>query len=587
MNKIKINAGLYIAMFLFAGVAVFLACRNSGQAFATIPVPLGFEGEYSQNQGPWQPLSEKNGLSSYDGDLVLRGRFDLELPEGAQLKFYLNHIGISIYVNGQNVFESSYEKYPEMCGRLWCEWEYWNVTEEDTLEIHLHNPHSYGNRNAYNEFLDSLYMGGSEVLKHHYDSRSLPYRLFCSFVILASIALVGTAVGYQLLRLPGSTLLLKLGLMSLLMGIFMFFDAKDIQFRSDRIVFNTYVRQLAIMLSAWMLVTGIAELLHEKRKKIGEAAGYVLMIADAGFIVLSLAGVMRIYDTGIYWAGIQGILSVLLLALCISEVKSSGKRERYLLFSVMVLLAVLIAELFNAGIFWWQSGSCIKVVFGILFVLLLIKAVWMVAKNYQNSIGAKKLREDLKNSRVILAMSQIRTHFIFNILNAISGMCSYDPQKADDTLVMFSRYLRNNINIMEEDEPESFVKSLTHLEDYIRLEQVRFGERIHFEKMIEAEDFMIPPLVMQPVVENSIKHGILRKKAGGTIRLHTWRENGNNIIEISDDGVGFDINTAPKEGAVGIKNVRFRLENMVGGSMDVKSSPGVGTTVTIAIPKEK
>lgn len=90
---------------------------------------------------------------------------------------------------------------------------------------------------------------------------------------------------------------------------------------------------------------------------------------------------------------------------------------------------------------------------------------------------------------------------------------------------------------------------------------------------------------MQPVVENSIKHGILRKKAGGTIRLHTWRENGNNIIEISDDGVGFDTNTAPKEGAVGIKNVRFRLENMVGGSMDVKSSPGVGTTVTIAIPK--
>ena len=67
--------------------------------------------------------------------------------------------------------------------------------------------------------------------------------------------------------------------------------------------------------------------------------------------------------------------------------------------------------------------------------------------------------------------------------------------------------------------------------------------------------------------------------------LHAWEENGNNLIEISDDGAGFDTNAAPKEGAVGMKNARFRLEYMVGGTMNVKSSPGVGTTVTITIPK--
>lgn len=572
-------------MFLLAGLAVFLACRQSKQATMAVPVPLGFEGEYSQNGGAWEPISEENVFSAYDGDLVLRGKFDPELPEGAELRFYLNHIGMSIYVNGQMIYESSYEKYPDMCGSTWAAWDYWNMTAEDVFEIRLHNPHSYGNRNAYNEFLDSVWMSGREVLTSYFDKQNMPYRVFCAFILVAAIAFIGISVVYQRLRLPSSMLLLKLGIMSLLMGVYMYFDAKDIHLRSDQALFNTYVRQLAIMLAAWMLVNGITELLQGKRRKLAEAAGYVLMTADVVCIAFALAGVMRIYDTGIYWAILQGIVSLILLTLCIAEVKNSRKRDRFLLISAVVLLVVLVAELLNARMFWWKSGVCIKTVFGILFVLLLIQAMWMVAKNYQNAITARKLREELKNSRVILAMSQIRTHFIFNILNAISGMCEYDPQKADETLVMFSRYLRSNINIMEEDEPEAFTKSLEHLEDYIHLEQVRFGEKIKFEKLIEDDNFNIPPLVLQPVVENAIKHGLLRKKQGGTIRLHAWEENGNSVVEIADDGVGFDTNAALREGAVGMKNVRFRLKYMVGGTMDVKSIPGKGTTVTISIPK--
>lgn len=73
-------------------------------------------------------------------------------------------------------------------------------------------------------------------------------------------------------------------------------------------------------------------------------------------------------------------------------------------------------------------------------------------------------------------------------------MCEYDPQKADETLVMFAHYLRSNI--MEEDEPEAFTKSLEQLEEYVFLEQVRFGEKIQFAKNIEADNFKIPPLVL-------------------------------------------------------------------------------------------
>ena len=131
----------------------------------------------------------------------------------------------------------------------------------------------------------------------------------------------------------------------------------------------------------------------------------------------------------------------------------------------------------------------------------------------------------------------------------------YDPKKADETLVTFSRYLRKNINAMEEEQ-------------------------------LDTENFMMPPLVLQPIAENAIVHGLLEKKEGGTIRLHTWTENGSNIIQISDDGVGFDTEQPAGEDSVGLKNVRFRLTYLVNGTMEIISRPQEGTTVTITIPGE-
>ena len=82
----------------------------------SIPLPIRFTGEYSLNSGEWQTLGGETNLSAYDGDLVLRGRFDMELSEGAQIKFYLDHIGMTISMNGESIFESSQEIYPDMCG---------------------------------------------------------------------------------------------------------------------------------------------------------------------------------------------------------------------------------------------------------------------------------------------------------------------------------------------------------------------------------------------------------------------------------------------------------------------------------------
>lgn len=122
-------------MFLFAGLVIFQACRKSNQAMMSIPLPLKCTGEYSQDGGAWQTLSEDTDLSAYDGDLVLRVKVVPELMEGAQIKFYLNHIGMKISVNGESIFESSYEKFSDMCGNAWVMWELPALAPGDVLEI--------------------------------------------------------------------------------------------------------------------------------------------------------------------------------------------------------------------------------------------------------------------------------------------------------------------------------------------------------------------------------------------------------------------------------------------------------------------
>lgn len=176
MKKIPINLILYTVMFFIAGLLVISASCQSHQAVMSIPLPIHFTGEYSQGGGEWQMLDAKTDLSSYNGAVTLRGRFDTELLEGAEIRFYLNHIGVDICRDGEILYESSHEKFPDMCGSTWVSWVFPSASPEDVLEIRLYNPHSFGNRDAYNQFLDSIYIGGDVVMKNYFERQSLPYK---------------------------------------------------------------------------------------------------------------------------------------------------------------------------------------------------------------------------------------------------------------------------------------------------------------------------------------------------------------------------------------------------------------------------
>ena len=257
---------------------------------------------------------------------------------------------------------------------------------------------------------------------------------------------------------------------------------------------------------------------------------------------------------------------------------------------------VLILGLGTDLLLFYLRNSSAELILTLLSILIyiLIEGVRFVSKYFEqqnkiveNEITIAHNEAKLAESRFTMMMSQIRSHFIFNILNAISGMCKYDPEKADRTIVHFARFLRSNIDIMQNDDLVHFHSALRHLEDYVALEQVRYGDKIQFETDIEEDNFMLPPLVMQPIVENSIKHGLVSKTNGGTIVLRTRKDNDNIYIIIEDDGIGYDDSLIIGEKSIGIQNIKFRLQHMINGNLKIESVVNRGTKSIISLPRRE
>ncbi len=198
----------------------------------------------------------------------------------------------------------------------------------------------------------------------------------------------------------------------------------------------------------------------------------------------------------------------------------------------------------------------------------------------------KRQEQELMDARVSVMLSQIQPHFLYNSLTAIAEACEDSP-KAQGAILDFSAYLRNNLESVKSQKLIPFAKELAHIETYLKLEKLRFENQLNLVYDIAAKAFLLPALTVQPLVENAVKHGVGKKKGGGTVTIATAQTDAAFVITISDDGVGFDVNEQEADGGnhTGIKNISQRLEAQCGGTLAITSAKGVGTTATITIAK--
>ena len=200
----------------------------------------------------------------------------------------------------------------------------------------------------------------------------------------------------------------------------------------------------------------------------------------------------------------------------------------------------------------------------------------------------EKAELELANMRVINIMSQIQPHFIYNVLTSIYYLVDNEPERAKEAIDIFSRYLRLSIDAVAAPRIITLKEEVQYCKLYLGLEKLRYEDRLNVEYDILDDTFMVPRFGIQPLVENAVKHGISKKKNGGTVTISSRSDDKYNYVIIQDTGVGFDT-TRPyndETNHIGVENISFRLKRFVDGELLIESEPGEGTVCTIRIPKK-
>lgn len=196
---------------------------------------------------------------------------------------------------------------------------------------------------------------------------------------------------------------------------------------------------------------------------------------------------------------------------------------------------------------------------------------------------------ELEVAKTAVMLSQIRPHFLYNSLTGIKSLCGSDPKRAEDAIEHFSFFLRGNLDSLSDTQLIPFEKEISHVLDYFYLEKMRFEERVSLVLDLEIRDFTLPPLTIQPLVENAVRYGITKKEDGGTVTITSRWQDDSILLTIRDDGVGFDVDAPQVDGRshTGIENVTSRLKLQCGGSLTIRSEKNVGTQVQIILPSKE
>ena len=592
-----------IFILLFALGLLWHGNANSMQAMPAMVAQVYFDGEYRIADGQWQKIVKGNHISSTEGDVTLRGNFHMLAPDGEYIGIYSDSIPIALYANHINLtfYEGENEPYRmdvenPLYGASACHeaWTAHTLTSggKEPIEILIHNPHKFGNETAIDEMLSSTALWTDIGFEKGVLERGDTQRDIGLLFAIISLVVLGTALFSTLIHIKNSKIIWLFGIVILFAGTYLSYSADGVSFWSESVVSNTTVLGCAMMF--YMLFLSIA-LVHflKDTKTIGAIAVTLLGLVNAVLLVLPIVTNTLFYDTWLYWAAAQVLSNIILLGCLIREFFVAKGKDRWLYIGSILPLISFCVDVIMTDLGLWRGGISSKYVFVILFIAAMIAVLKVIPNSINTLAKAKELETErivlnaqLTESRVSTMMSQIRPHFIYNTLGSIEQLCNIDPPKAGELVHNFAKYLRGNFGELDNPKPILMSQEMEHVRHYISIENVRFPD-MTFSFEMKSDDFHIPALTVQPIVENAIKHGLMKLQKGGTIRVVSYETDIYNCVKVEDDGVGFDTDVLLDERKhVGIRNIRGRLKEMVNGTLEIKSTEGVGTTVLIKIPKE-
>ena len=221
----------------------------------------------------------------------------------------------------------------------------------------------------------------------------------------------------------------------------------------------------------------------------------------------------------------------------------------------------------------------------IIFALYLMLYADMIVRMFKKSYAAEEYEKRIKELQSTILMEQINPHFIFNSLVLIKSIYLTDREKGDRAIDLLSKHIRANVDVKGGKLLIPIEEELKNVECFVELANMQNNEPLNVVFNIDAYDFMVPILSIEPFIENAIKYSRIQSKEDGYIEVSTAETDASYVVKISDNGVGFSKEERNKKNSQGIKNALSRFEFLLRAVTHVQSAPNKGTTITIIIPK--
>ncbi|WP_295359903.1 histidine kinase [uncultured Succiniclasticum sp.] len=251
--------------------------------------------------------------------------------------------------------------------------------------------------------------------------------------------------------------------------------------------------------------------------------------------------------------------------------------DKYYVAFLIHLLPMTVAALIHAVIF-----VPLLVVFGLGFSMLSMFGIILCDQIEQYM----RQQREIAHQRASIMVLQMRPHFIFNTMMSIYYLCAQDSKKAQQVTLDFTSYLRKNFSAIASENTIPFANELEHTRAYLAVEQVQFEDGLFVEYDTPHTRFRVPPLTLQPIVENAVKHGMDPDSAPLRICIRTRETDAGHEITVEDNGPGFaQANMDESEPHIALANIQQRLEIMCGGKLTVMLREGGGTVVKVILPE--
>lgn len=351
---------------------------------------------------------------------------------------------------------------------------------------------------------------------------------------------------------------------------------------------------LESLFSSVLMLLLMVYLLHCTEKEWKKSK--VLYVADGLWLVYLVLLIVTQFTTFIYYITednvyyrgpwypillVPPVLLMLLNLLAMVRRRSRLSHKQRIAFGIYLFLPLvcMLIQMFSYGLLLIIIGTSVASMF--LFVFILSDQT----ENYVQT------REELAEQRASVSVLQMRPHFIYNTMTSIYYLCSQDPEKAQQLILDFNTYLRKNFTAIAKAGTIPFTEELEHTRAYLAVEQVRFEGKLFVEFDTPHTNFRLPPLTLQPIVENAVKHGVDPELEPLYVSIHTCETPKGITVTVEDNGPGTenDIKAAPGHATDGthtaLANIRERLEMTCSGTLEITRRDGGGTVVTITVPE--